>query len=118
MKAIYFILGSITLLLGTIGIFLPLLPTTPFLLVTAFCYARSSDKLHKWLLSHKHFGPYIKSFLIDKTMTKKDKTRTLILLWITISISISYAPMVLVKISLFLIASLVSFYILKLNSPN
>lgn len=58
-KTVYFIFGWIFLLLGVIGIFLPLLPTTPFLLLTAFCFARSSERWHQWLLSQPHLGPFI-----------------------------------------------------------
>lgn len=58
-RTVYFILGWIFLGLGFVGIFLPLLPTTPFLLLTAFCFSRSSERWHKWLLAQPRFGPFI-----------------------------------------------------------
>lgn len=58
-KVIYLAVGLLCLLLGFIGIFLPLLPTTPFVLLAAFCFSRSSERLHQKLLSHKVFGPII-----------------------------------------------------------
>jgi len=58
-KVIYLMIGLLCLLLGFIGIFLPLLPTTPFVLLAAFCFSRSSERLHQKLLSHKVFGPII-----------------------------------------------------------
>lgn len=56
-KIFYLILGHLCLVLGVIGAFLPILPTTPFLLLAAFLYSKSSTRLHKWILSHKYLGP-------------------------------------------------------------
>ncbi len=58
-KLVWLSLGSTALLLGAVGIFLPLLPTVPFLLVAAFCFTRSSERLHVWLLEHPTLGPPI-----------------------------------------------------------
>jgi uncharacterized membrane protein YbaN (DUF454 family) len=59
MKAIWFIIGWLSLVLGVIGAALPLLPTVPFLLLAAFCFARSSARVHDWLLNHPRLGPPI-----------------------------------------------------------
>jgi len=61
-KVIYQILGLLFLGLGIIGVFLPLLPTTPFVLLTAGCFAKSSPRLHHWLLANKTFGPLISNW--------------------------------------------------------
>lgn len=58
-KTIYFVAGWGFLFLGIIGAFLPLLPTTPFLLLTAFCFSRSSERWHTWLINQPHLGPFI-----------------------------------------------------------
>ena len=67
MKTLCIILGSISLALGILGIFLPLLPTTPFLLLTAALYFKGSPRLYNWLLNHRHFGPYIRNFRENKS---------------------------------------------------
>lgn len=73
MKIIYFIIGFISLILGMIGIILPILPTTPFLLLTAFCFAKSSQKLHQWFLSTNIYQNHLESFVKKRDMTLKTK---------------------------------------------
>lgn len=80
-KYVYIGIGVLSVALGSIGIVVPLLPTTPFLLLAVFCFARSSDSLQQWLLNHRLFGPYLRNYY-DGTMTRAHKVRTLALLWI------------------------------------
>ena len=72
-KIFWVSLGSICLALGTVGIFLPILPTTPLYLVTAYSYARSSDKLHDWFLSTSLYKKHLDSIIKKKAMTRKTK---------------------------------------------
>ena len=58
-RAIYLVAGLVSLLLGTIGLFVPLLPTVPFVILAAYCFARSSVRLEQWLVGHRTFGPHI-----------------------------------------------------------
>lgn len=88
MKIFLSILGVISLALGIIGIFLPLLPTTPFLLLSAVLFAKSSTRLYNWLLNHKIFGKYIRDYRVEKSMPLKIKMTTLVMLWGTILFSI------------------------------
>jgi len=83
--------GSIALGLGVLGIFLPLLPTTVFLLIAAACYARSSQRLYDWLLSHKWFGPYIRNWREHRALTPRTKITILFVLWITLAVSAAFA---------------------------
>ena len=62
MRALWAIAGAMSLSLGAIGVLLPVLPTVPFILLAAFCFARSSEKLHDWLLTHRTFGPMIEDW--------------------------------------------------------
>lgn len=87
LQIIYIIGGTISLAIGVLGIFVPLLPATPFLLLTAGLYIRSSDKLYQQLMEHKILGPYIKNFKEKKGMPKKTKIIALIMMWAMILIS-------------------------------
>jgi len=73
--------GILSLSLGIIGIFLPLLPTTPFLLLSAACFVRSSDRLYNWLIHHKWFGAYIRNYREHRAVTLKSKIIALVMLW-------------------------------------
>ena len=90
LRIIYFIFGTISLILGIIGIFLPLLPTTPFLLLTAFLYYRSSPKAYERLMAQPVIGEYIRNFRENKVIPLRVKIIALILLWITIPFCIFY----------------------------
>ena len=73
MKIIYLIIGFISLILGAIGVILPILPTTPFLLLSAFCFAKSSQRVHKWFLSTNLYQNHLDSFVKERAMTLKTK---------------------------------------------
>lgn len=78
------IIGSVSLALGIMGIFLPVLPTTPFLLLSAALYMRSSQRLYDWLMSHKHLGPYIKNFREHKALPLRVKIVSVTMVWATL----------------------------------
>jgi uncharacterized membrane protein YbaN (DUF454 family) len=90
MKYLCLVFGIISLTLGIIGIFLPVLPTTPFLLLSAFLFARSSNKLYNWLLNHKVLGEYIRGFLQEKAIPLHIKIYSISVLWLTIICSILF----------------------------
>ena len=77
-RALWLGLGLVCVALGTIGIFLPLLPTTIFLIIAAFAFARSSERLHSWLLSNKVFGPLIKDWQDHGRIRRPAKVMALI----------------------------------------
>ena len=81
MKILFLILGTLSLVLGIIGIFVPVLPTTPLLLLTAYCYYRSSKRLYDWLMGHPHLGSYIKNFREHRIIPRRVKIYILTLLW-------------------------------------
>ena len=87
---ILIIAGTFFVILGVLGIFLPVLPTTPFLLLAAACYFRSSDRFYHWLVNNRILGTYIRNYLEGRGMSMKNKIITLVLLWITIGLTIIF----------------------------
>src|SRR4030042_2469421 len=87
-QKVLIIAGSLSVVLGMIGIFVPILPTTPFLLLAAACYIRSSERFYRWLINNRLFGTYIRNYLEGKGMPLTIKIYTIALLWVTISLSI------------------------------
>jgi uncharacterized membrane protein YbaN (DUF454 family) len=71
--------------LGAVGIFLPLLPTTPLLLLAAVCFARSSERVHRWLLCHRYFGGFLRDYLAGCGIPLRAKVSAVALIWLTIS---------------------------------
>ena len=76
--------GTLCVVLGVLGIFVPILPTTPLLLLAAVCYARSSERFYHWLLNNRWFGDYIKNYREGRGIPLRIKILTLIALWLTI----------------------------------
>jgi len=93
-------LGWLAIVLGTLGIVLPLLPTTPFVLLAAWCFARSSPRFHHWLLWKSPFGRYIRHWQQHRAMPPGAKTRAMLLIVITFSVSIYLVNLLWVRILL------------------
>lgn len=83
-KILGILLGCVSLVLGVVGIFLPLLPTTPFLLLAAALYVRSSPRLYEWLLSQKYLGCYIRNFRERRAIPFRAKIVSVALVWLSI----------------------------------
>lgn len=108
--------GILSLVLGTIGIFLPVLPTTPFLLLSAYCFIRSSVKLYHWLIHHRVFGAYIYNYLEHRAVKKRAKIVAIVMLWPALLISMYIVGKTWATILLFVIGTAVTIHILKLQT--
>ena len=91
MKLLYIVLGCIALGLGAVGTVLPILPTIPLLLVAAFCFARSSEKLNQWFKNTRLYKENLETFVRGQGMTKKAKIR--IMLTVTVIMAIAFVTM-------------------------
>ena len=113
-RAFLFVAGTISLVLGVVGIILPVLPTTPFLLLALACYFRSSERMTHWMLNNKYFGKYIRNYRDGKGIPLKTKLCAVIILWITIIISaIFIIPILIIQLVLFVVATLVTIHITR-----
>ncbi len=109
--------GLFSLGLATAGIFLPLLPTTPFLLLAAACFIRSSDRLYRWLIGHRWFGTHIKNYREHRAVSPRLKIGTLILLWGVMGYTaLRVVELPIVRILLLLIALAVTIHVLSLKT--
>ncbi len=116
-KIIFNILGFFFVGLGIVGIFIPLLPTTIFLIIAAYFFAKSSEKYYNWLISNKYFGKFIKDYREGKGVPLKAKTISITILWLTILYSIFFvATVIWLKILLICIAIGISWHLLSLKT--
>jgi uncharacterized membrane protein YbaN (DUF454 family) len=104
-------IGTLSLAAGVAGIFIPLLPTTPFLLLASACYLRGSRRMHAWLLSHRHLGPYISAFEEGRGLPVRVKVIAIATLWASMAYAIWIVPLDAVKVGLFVLACGVSAWI-------
>ena len=110
-------LGTVMVGLGVIGIFLPILPTTCFLLGAAACYGRSSERFYEWLFSNRLFGDYLRTYRDDRAMPGKIKYGSIVLLWVSIGISaLVFVDLLWLKALLALIAVLVTIHVGSLRT--
>jgi uncharacterized membrane protein YbaN (DUF454 family) len=113
-KGLFASCGVLLVVLATIGIVVPLLPTTPFLLLATACFLRSSDRLYRWLINHRWFGPYIRNYREYRALTLRSKVVTVTLLWITLGITtVVLLDSLFITITLILIGVGVTVHVLR-----
>ena len=87
-RGLLWVAGSVSLVLGLIGVVLPGLPTTPFILLAAACYAKASPRLHAWLLTHRLTGPRLRDWEANRSLTRRTKTIAVVSMLVMVSFSI------------------------------
>lgn len=115
-KKLLVLIGTICLALAIIGIFLPVLPTTPFLLLAAVCYARGSKRFHNWLMANRWLGPYIRNYREGKGIPIKQKILIILLLWLTIGFSVWTVSLWWVQLILIAIAGGVTIHLATIKT--
>jgi uncharacterized membrane protein YbaN (DUF454 family) len=113
LKALLLFVGWLSVILGVIGIFLPIMPTTPFLLLAAACFARTSPKFYGWLVGHPRLGKYLVYYLEGKGIPLKAKMYTIALMAISMSVTCYFVPVTAVRLLLPLVGVLLALYIVR-----
>ena len=114
-RVVFFAAGTICLTLAAVGVFLPILPTTPFLLLTAAFYLRSSERMYTWLYENRYFGEYLRNYRDGRGIPLNTKLLTVAMLWAAISYSILFVTMHwALNVLLTVIAAAVSAHILQI----
>ncbi|EHL06976.1 MULTISPECIES: YbaN family protein [Desulfitobacterium] len=113
MKMMLIGIGTLCVVLGIIGVFLPVVPTTPFLLLAGACYMRSSPRLHKRLLASKWLGSYLKDYYENKGMTLHAKAVSISCLWLSLTISMFFVEIIGVRLLLLGIGLAVTLFLLS-----
>jgi len=117
-RALLWIAGSVSLATGLVGIVVPVLPTTPFLILAAVCFGRSSDRCYRWLVRNRLFGRYLEDYLCGRGVPWRVKATTLAFLWVVITITALLAVEALwLRILLFVIATAVTLHVVMLRGP-
>jgi len=117
-RAVLLVVGTTSLILGVVGIFLPVLPTTPFILVAAACYARASTRLYTWLLGQKSLGPIITEWRRSRSLPAGMKTRALVLVVVTFAVSIVLIDSLLVRGVLVIIAAILLTFLYRIPATQ
>lgn len=119
LKYLFAWLGLVSLFIGILGIIIPLLPTTPFLLLSATLFMKSSTRLYCWLMNNKYLGKYLKNYIEHRTISTNTKISTISFLWIVIATSIFFIiEKLILKILLLAIAFGVTIHILSFKSKK
>ena len=111
-RLLWAFVGVVSIAIGAIGVILPLLPTTPFLLAAAYCFARSSPKLHDWLLDHPTFGPLISNWDRYGSIDRRSKSIAMIVILVTLGVSFGIGVPWWALASQIVVLAIVSMFIL------
>ena len=112
LKILYQVGGSISIGLAMTGLFLPVLPTTPFVLLAIFLFGKSQPEKIQEIIQHPRLGPFVQDYLDPQGIPLKSKIKALLVLWLSILISVTFfIPLIAIKLLILSIASLVSIWI-------
>lgn len=112
-RAILISIGCLCVVLGVVGLFVPMMPGVVFLLIAAWCFARSSDRFHDWLLNHRYLGPQIQAWHSGRGFERKLRRKILLIMWASMTLSMVLIGNAWAALGLVLCGSATTAYILK-----
>jgi len=116
-KKLFIVIGTTSLVIGSIGIVIPILPTTPFMILTTICYMKGSNRLYHWIIRNRLFGKFLENYLQRKGISIRSKMISIIFLWITIAFSsFIFVNNVFVQYILLIVLLAVTVHILLLKT--
>jgi len=116
MRRLLALFGSVSLILAVIGLFLPVLPTVPFVLLAAYCFLRSSERFYAKLVTNRRFGAILADYLQGKGVSRRSKAISLVLLWASIGLALFLIQKPPVTVILIVVMIAVSAHILLLKT--
>jgi len=117
-RGLLLVVGTAALVLGVVGIFVPVLPTTPFLLVTAACYARASTRLYEWLIGQRSLGPIIVEWRRSRSLPPGVKTRALLVVAITFALSLILVDVVALRVVLLVTGLILAAFLYRIPTAQ
>lgn len=114
-RGLFLIVGVTALAIGLLGLVLPLLPTVPFILLAAFCFARSSERLHNWLMTHPWFADALIQWQQKRAIRRGLKRKAMVLSALSFSLSIVLVPLLWIKGVLFVLALCLLWYLYRIS---
>ncbi|MGP4040583.1 YbaN family protein [Gracilibacillus sp. D59] len=110
-RTLWILGGSLSLVIGLIGMIVPILPTTPLIILAGFCYGKSSARLHNWLVTNKYFGHYIKDYTDGKGVPIRIKILAVLIVWTSVLFTVTVIPLFPIRIFMLGIAVFVTLFI-------
>jgi uncharacterized membrane protein YbaN (DUF454 family) len=118
-RTFFLVAGSLSLVVGVVGVVVPILPTTPLLILTAICYARGSSRGYRWLVTNRLFGRYLNDYVCGRGVSRKVKAGALVLLWGVIAVTaVFFTERLWLRILLPAIAVAVTVHVLMLKTQR
>jgi uncharacterized membrane protein YbaN (DUF454 family) len=116
-RLLWVVAGTISLAVGVVGVVVPVLPTTPFLLIAAACYLRGSKRMYNWMVANRYLGGYLRDYLEGKGISIRAKAASILLLWTLIVLSAAFATSdTVVRVVLIAVAIGVTLHLLTLKT--